>query len=105
MMKFIYIIIFFIILFIQPNYADNWWHFKFNRKFSDSTLSRQNLESNIDYNIKKLHSNCNCTGEYFNKSLVELRFRGTQNNEVAISRLQNLKLNTKFVKLFNKFLK
>jgi hypothetical protein len=104
-MKFIHIIIFVIILFIQPNYADNCWHIKFNKKVSLSTLTNRDLESNIDYNIKKLHSNCNCTGEYFNKSLVELRFQGTQNNEVVISRLQNLKLNTKFVKLFNKFLK
>ena len=88
MMKFIYIIIFFIILFVQPNYADNWWHFKFNTK------SRRDLDSNTDYNIKKLHSNCNCTGEYFNKSLVELQFQ-----------TEKPKLNTKFVKLFNKFLK
>ncbi len=101
MMKFIHIIIFFIILFIQPNYADNWWHVKFNRK------SYQDLESNIDYNIKKLHSNCNCTGEYFNKSLIEIKFLSSAEKQTPESRyqIQKSKLNTKFVKLFNKFLK
>jgi hypothetical protein len=95
MIKFIHIIIFFIILFIQPNYADNWWHFKFNTK------------SNTDYNIKKLHSNCNCTGEYFNKSLIEIKFLSSAENQTPGSRyqIQKSKLNTKFVKLFNKFLK
>ena len=76
-----FIITIFILLFSQPINADNWWHSKI-----------KNLEINTDNAIKQLHSNCNCTGINFNKSL----------NQIQSSKL---KVNQKFVKLFNKILK
>ena len=82
MIKF-FIITIFVLLFSQPINADNWWHSKI-----------KNLERNtfIDNAIKQIHSNCNCTGINFNKSLIEIQ-------------TSQIKVNKKFAKLFNKFLK
>lgn len=75
-------ILFLIFIFINIIHAEKWWHFKVNSV----------TKYEIDYNIIKNHSNCNCTGINFNKSLIEIKS-------------SQFKVNKKFLKLFNKFLK
>ena len=75
----------FFIIFIHTVHADAWW-------FSTESHRSLNGFSKADYSIVKNHSDCNCTGINFNKSL----------NQIQSSKL---KVNQKFVKLFNKFLK
>lgn len=71
-----------IIIFITTVHAEKWWH-----------LNLKSVpKSKIDFNIIKNHSNCNCTGINFNKSLIEIQS-------------SQFKVNKKFIKLFNKFLK
>jgi len=110
------IFLFLLLLGFQPVKSDNWWHVKLI-SFLDTKIPGHGLSfgtrsigippqgnfaaihrlQEYDYEIKNQHKDCNCTGINLNKSLIEV-----QNIEL---KTQKSKVNGKFIKLFNKFLK
>ena len=104
------IFLFLLLIGFQPVKSDNWWHVKLisfldtkiqghHRPFGAQSWrsQRQYRLQEYDYEIKNQHKDCNCTGINLNKSLIEV-----QNIEL---KTQKSKVNGKFIKLFNKFLK